>query len=468
MTWRWSKKHSQEAFPGAVGGRRAANVAELNGDADATQRLVRSTLVRRSRAITNSSAYGGRALQLMVDHIVGARGMLGVPRANDTERQGRLQRRWKNWTQDPRECDYNGRLTFGAMQALVTRCLIESGEVLIRRYYSEDNRTVPLQLQILEPDFLDDSRDRRRPETLEQGTTDHLGIRYRQGRAIGYWLYDQHPGSNLGTVAHSTLHSAEDILHCFRQDRAGQGRGVPWLASLLVRLTDFDDCLESEQLRQKLASAYVAFVTDLTGVSSGSNEYSETIEPGSIEVLPGGKDVKLSAPPQAPNFESFTTVMLRQIAAGYGVTYEGLTGDYSRVNYSSARIAQNEFQLTVDGWRHRTVISQFLDPVWRWFRESMEDSGPVEMEWTPPHRALLDPEKEAKGLLIMVRSGFMTWQEAVKRMGRDPVKVIEEIAETNEALDRVGVLLDSDPRQSLTVGEPENPGDEKPQEQGNA
>ena len=435
-------KHADALFPGADRGRRGGSIPASLGDATTDLRLVLETLRSRSRALATGNPYGLRALELLRNHLVGT-GFRGSVITADERRQNRLRKLWRRWHSKPSECDYHGRLNFNALQAQVASTLVESGEVLIRRYYAPDNETVPLQIQVLEPDFVDSNR-----ETFydRDGATELMGIRFRQGRPLGYWLYDQHPGSSQA-VATSSFHDAADILHVFRVDRAGQIRGLPWCTPLLLRLSDFDDAVDNELVRQKLAGCYLAFITDVNGAPPpDSPEYEAELEPGTIELLPPGKDVKLSSPPQVPNWESFTTVMLRQIASGYSLTYEGLTGDYSRVNYSSARMALQDFNNTIDCWQQRTIVPQFLDRIWDWWIEAAENTGPVEMNWVPPRHVLIDPEKEVRALVLMIRAGLISYDDAVRALGGDPDVMTAQIAATNERLDELGLILDSDGR----------------------
>ncbi|MCK7495167.1 MAG: phage portal protein [Comamonadaceae bacterium] len=74
--------------------------------------------------------------------------------------------------------------------------------------------------------------------------------------------------------------------------------------------------------------------------------------------------------PNRPNSgaDPFLRFLLREIAAGVGVSYEGLSRDYSQSNYSSSRLALIDDR---DLWRT-------LQP---WFIRSFRD--PLHREWMP-------------------------------------------------------------------------------------
>lgn len=441
LFWNRAPSGESQSLKAADTGRRAADIRQSRGDANTSVLGDLSVLRARSRALTESNPYGAHALTLMVNHIVGP-GILGQPRAS-----AQVQQLWQNWANDPGECDYDGDLTFNGIQALVTRCLVESGECLLLRHQAPDNQTVPLRLQVLEPDFIDTNR---RVGVHTDTTVDHAGIRFANGRRLGYWLWSSHPGSTLvPNSVTSNFYPAERVIHLYRKDRPGQIRGFPWATPLLLALKDFDDTLDSEQLRQKMATAFVGFVTDLRdGLTTDEAPKLEELAPGTIEILPPGRDIKLTTPPQTPNFQSFTHVALRRIAAGYNVSYEGLTGDYSQVNFSSAKMSANEFDATIESWRASTLLPRFLTPVWRWWLDEADLFNGTDIDWTPPRARLLDPQKEVAALREQVRSGFISWGEAVKRFGGDPARLMEEIADTNSRLDELDLIFDSDGRYS--------------------
>jgi len=96
----------------------------------------------------------------------------------------------------------------------------------------------------------------------------------------------------------------------------------------------------------------------------------DTFDPGMIVDLPPGRDVKVANPPTASDHQSYCATTLRGVAAGIGVTYEDLTGDYSAATYSSARMARNAHIGDVHDWRWNMLIPQFCVPVWEMFKES--------------------------------------------------------------------------------------------------
>ena len=450
MTWTIKSllRQAGNALPGATRGRRGQDFPELRGDANSPIRRDYVVLRDRSRALAVANPYGGRALQLLGNHLVGA-GFTCTPHSNDRAKRDMMAKVWDDWASDPGQCDHAGQHTFAGLQWLIMRTVMESGECLVKRVAVTGQR-VPFRLQVLEPDFLDTTKESIDGYQDGVRTIDRVGLRITDGRVVGYWLYDRHPGDQLrGSGVLSRYHPAEEVFHVYRKDRPGQVRGFPWCTPLLLKLKDFDDGMDSEQVRQKMSSAYVATITDIDGDRLTSElDVDQDLTPGTVGVLPPGRDIKWNSPPQAPNLESYTTVMLRQIAAGYSVSYEGLTGDYSKVNFSSARMSGNEFSATIEAWRSTVVRPMMLDKVWRWFTQAMDIRGPVSCDWTAPQRMMVDPQKESAALIAMIRAGLVSWPEAVRRLGGKPEALLEEIANTNARLDELGIILDSDGRQA--------------------
>jgi capsid protein len=216
-------------------------------------------------------------------------------------------------------------------------------------------------------------------------------------------------------------------------NRPNQSIGVPFGSAVLLHLRDIDDIAQAMLLKTKIAACFTAFVysneTEGPGASTGGI-LTDTLEPGAIEILPDGKQIQFSNPPQSPDYVSHQKHHLHAVAAGYGITFEALTGILSDVNFSSARMGWLEFHRNVAAWRWNLTIPQVLDPVHRWFNEAArlaQVRGPRRMIWTPPRRELVDPAKEITALIEGVRAGFMSLSEVQRSLGFIPREVMEEL-----------------------------------------
>jgi capsid protein len=143
---------------------------------------------------------------------------------------------------------------------------------------------------------------------------------------------------------------------------------------------------------------------------------------------------------------------LHGAAAGMGITYEGMTGDYSQVNFSSARMGAIEFGRMVEQLQYQLIIPVLCSRVWGWFFDMAKIAGIVPRNteasatWTAPRREFVDPLKEVKALLEQVRAGFIPWQEAVRLLGYDPEEVRQQAAEDSQQFEALGLKPTSDPK----------------------
>lgn len=406
-----------------------------------------SKLRDRHRDLARNNPWARRAIAAVVTNTVGdgLRAQWQDPA---------VQQLWDDWFGST-DFDADGRLDGYGATALVMRGVVESGEVLARKRWrrTDDALSLPLQVQILEGDFLDHNKTEL---TLSGNITQGVEFDAR-GRRIAYWLYPEHPGDPIGRAGlMSERYAAADFAHVYRLDRPGQVRGVPWGTGSMLRLRMLDDYQDAQLERQRLAACYMAFrrVPDptLTEGQGYTDEYQlyDKLQPGAVEDLPPGWDVSFASPPQPEDDKEFQLSILRACAADYGIPYEILTGDLSQVNFSSARMGFNEFSRNIDSWRWQMLAVQWLNPVTEWFRQSaalvgLEVRQPRPL-WTAPARVMVDATREVPAMIKAIRAGLVSAPQAIRSQGYDPDILLAEQAEWNAKLNAAGVLLDTDPR----------------------
>jgi lambda family phage portal protein len=414
------------AFEGAKKSRRTdgwlTNLAGPNADIKAAL----GTLIQRHQDLVDSDPYCKRAIDVIVSNWIGE-GVEGAPRGGTKA----FARGWDEWASST-DCDYHGRCNFYGLQELAARTIATRGSVLARQRVEPTltrSGLVPLQLQLMEPDWLDTGKD--------NGVSVIGGKEYdAEGRWLGAWLYDHHPGdASFGRLRmSSSFVPASELLHVFEMRRPGQYTGIPWGTSVLLRARDIADYESAEVLKQKLAACFAAFITD-TDLESDreGDELTETIEPGLLQRLAPGQSIELATPPRVEGYDSFMRSNLRAIAMGYGITYEALTGDLTNVNFSSGRMGFLEFSRNIARWRWNILVPQLLDPVARWYADLAQvTSGgrvPRRMTWTPPLREMINPAEEIKWLAEAVKAGFMTLSEVQRSFGYVPSDLLDELAE---------------------------------------
>lgn len=445
-------------YDGATGGRRASGWSTVSsGSANSEVRMAYEVLRDRSRDLVRNNRYGARAISQIKSHMIGA-GIVPVWHSKSSRKKEIFADLWAEFAEQDVLADFEEVQDVYGLQGLIAKTVTESGECLVVKRYVKDKRLkVPVQLQVLEPDYLDGAHDSR---IVEQGKPfEVMGIEFdSQGKRSGYWLFPRHPGE-MGRVVQSVRVSVENVIHGFRRDRPGQVRGIPWLAPCILDLKDLDDYEDAQLIRQKIAACFSAFVTDDEG-GSGPNHLEEDygrLEPGRIEGLPPGKSITFASPPAAEGYDSYTRSVLRGIAVGVGVTYEMLTGDYSRVNFTSGRMGKADFWQILDEWQWQMFIPQVLRPIGRWFLEACDlagyDTTGVWAEWVPPRRPLIDPTREVPSMVKAIRGGLQSRSQTIRELGYDPLDVEREYAEENRRADDLGLTFDSDPRKITSSGQ---------------
>lgn len=403
-----------------------------------------ATVRNRSRELVRNNPHALRAINMLVSKSVGT----GIRARWDKGAQ-------PSWTEFCDTCDFEGELDLYGLQAMVARASFESGEGLIRRIRGRSGR-VPLQLQVLEPDYIDSTRFG--PSPTGNGNIIIAGVEVdRGGRKVGYWLWDQHPGE-IGLFPR-TLQSkrvdASEIILFGEKLRPGQLRFMPRLAASMMRMRDFDDYRDALIVKKKIEACFAAFVIGGTPsvplgeatTDTATNKRTETLSPGIIEYLNGAQDVKFAAPSTGSD-DGFSVQELHSIAAGAGVTYEQLTGDLSGVNYSSIRSGMLDFRDLVETWRWMYFMPMVMRRIGEWFLDAAWTAGSVRTQkydviWTPPKWPWVDPVKDVEAAKLEMRAGLSSLSEKIREMGYDPAVVFAEIKEERATLKADGTVVDS-------------------------
>jgi lambda family phage portal protein len=247
--------------------------------------------------------------------------------------------------------------------------------------------------------------------------------------------------------------------------RPGQVRGVPSLTPVLVQLYELDQFSDAELVRKKLAAMFCAFQEtpnpdqDILGAGSVGTATDGvelgSLEPGTLQLLPPGHSIRFAEPADVGgSYRDFMSQQLRTIAAGVGITYEQLTGDYSQVTYSSARAAMIEFRRQMTRTQNQVVIHQFCRPIWnRWF-EAAVMSGRIKLpsgmsvregskaRWVTPGWGQVDPQKTINAQVSAIKAGIMSRDQAIAEQGIDPEELDAEIARGNERQKEHGLNFD--------------------------
>lgn len=418
------------SYDGAGNGRRNDGWRRPQTSANAETAVAWRRLAAGAREMVRNNGHAANAINVLTANIVGT-GIRPSFHAESDEIERRLREAWEKHI----EADSSGAgETPGVYQrqALAVRCIVESGSVLLRRR-RRDSNPLGYAVQVMEPDYLATDRD----GVLRNGRIVH-GKEYDNNEELRqFHLYTNHPGetwASFGSLGKVYKVPPRYVSHAYRMDRPGQGIGVSWFAPVMSTLRDLADTRDAYQLRQKIAACFTAFIYESepgTGTTHRGQPINDHIEPGRVESLPPGKDVKFAAPPGVDGMSDFDRAQLMTIAAGLGIPYEALTGDLSRVSFLSGRMGWLAFYRNIDIWRTGMVIPRIVQREVDWFLEVEgtrlgADKDGVKTTFTSPHRDLLDPKQEIAALREEMRLGALSYPDLVRMRGRNPDIVLNE------------------------------------------
>jgi len=373
-------------------------------------------LLARSRELVVTNGYAANACEAFASNLVGD-GIKPSSLIEDPTLRDQVQRLWLAWTD---EADADGLTDFYGLQAMVAREMFVAGEcfVRLRPRRAEDGLLVPIQLQLLQSEMLPFEKT----ETGANGNRIRCGIEFDLiGRRVAYHFRRRHPGDSTdqGVFTSETVRvPAGDVLHIYRPIDAGQIRGLPHVAPAMVRLFLLDQYDDAELDRKKTAAMFAGFITktapeeQLMGEIEATDDSGATVslEPGTLQVLLPGEDVKFSSPADVGGgYEAFQYRTLLSVSASLGLPYHLVTGDVRQANYSSLRAELVEFRRRVEQLQHGVVAHQLCRPVWARWLETAVLSGALEIldftasparyrpvNWIPPRWDWVDPLKDGR------------------------------------------------------------------------
>lgn len=432
------------AAPGDTWRPRRAN-ASANADHQADAPALRA----KSRFLIQNVDYIAAGMNARVAHIVGT-GITVKWGGQDGKKLAKLYAEWS------RQCDADGRLDLFGMQAAAVRAMDSDGAAIgrLRTRRPEDGLAVPLQVQLLEVDWLDTTRQAADNGNVVTGGKEYDAL----GRCVAYWLWDQHPGDVRGLRARgmqSRRVPADQIIHLYAPLRPGQADGFPRLSPVITRARDLQ-LLEDAELQRKnlegrlsvLASGDVAAMANAEEAWADATGDLGQIASGGITRIPPGLNLTVVEPKAAAGFVDYCRYNIHHICAGAGFTYEQATGDMREVNYSSARVRLLDFRREIEQLQWHTVIPSWVERICHAFAAAAALAGKVRaqpqytIECSTPKWDYVNPADDVQADLAEISGGLASFSEKLRRRGYDPEQVYVELASDIERLKALGVWED--------------------------
>lgn len=450
-------------FDGAAGGRRWSSAPSFGRTGPET--LAASAPIRsRARYFVANNPWASNGVSALVSGLVGF-GIKPASQHPDAGNRASIGAAFGTWA---KRADAEGRTDLFGIQAAAVRAMIVDGEAFLHM----ETRANGLRLRLLPAEMVDeaDTRD------LPNGGYVVAGIEFNAaGQRVAYHVLKARPtevfASTYGTIRVPT----EDMLHLMHPLGAGQVRGVSWLAPVLLRLSELDQLEDALAVGVKTAAMFAGFLVDQNGTgepfdaSDESGILTRGLEPGVLQRLPSGFDIRFSTPQQAQQTAEFVSHQIRAIAAGLGVPAHLVSGDLREANYGSLRAGMVAFRQKLEGIQFGTIIPQLCGPIWERAVSALilrgdlpaadfEAAAPLWLaaEHYPPPMPWIDPAKDVAAIRDALEAGLMSRRQAVAERGFDIETLDAEIAADRGRETRL--QLNFTPR--AATPEPKDTGDE--------
>jgi lambda family phage portal protein len=460
---------------------------DTSADAEIYSSLTR--LRAASRQMIRDSSYAKRARLVVINNVIGAGvGMQAQTKTTRKDDSGAaklhkavndgIEAAWFDWSA-AKNCHTGGALHFHDLERAAAGEVFEAGEVFIRKHYSRFGESrVPLGLELIESERVPHEIV---PPGAVTGNENRMGIECdRFGRAVAYWIRERHPGDVRGTAGATDRFErvlAEDIFHLRIVERWPQTRGVPWLHTVLRKLDEMNEYTGSEVSAARAASYYFATIESPDSETLRDEEEEDgqgvmNIDPLTIQQLNPGEKLTFHNP-NRPNtaLDPFMRHMLREVAAGCGVSYESLSRDYSQSNYSSSRLALlddrdlwrmlqqwwiRNFRLPLHrAWLQQAVLGRAIDAIQP--TQYATDASKFEaVLFKPRGWSWIDPTKEVEAYKEAIKAGLTTLTDVIAQTadGRDIEDVVDTRKREMDLLKQNGVAVDTDVAAEMEAKKP--------------
>lgn len=436
------------------------------------------TITGRARDLDENNGWINGGLDRRVESVIGARIRLSAQPKH--ELLGRdyewrmkwtadVQARFDIWANDiERRCDARQRLTFGAMAKLAYLTYSRDGEIGAEVRDNRRGLANTTNVLLVAPERISTPQGRMESTLLRNGVAMDAS-----GAPVGYWVRSGHPNDPLAgfngirwnyVPARGRTGRAK-FIHVFSPRQAEQNRGISRLAEVMLPAKMLDR-IDRAEVNAALKSAVFSLFIKSPGTTedieaalapSGDSQIDPWVEnyldyrersPVFVDgaqvthLLPDEDVVTPQASHPNSNYPDFANFLLRKIAGSLGVATPQLSGDWSGINYSSARALLNELWRSFLEDRH-FFTQAFLTPIYAAWLEVEVANGTVKVpggpmnfyrnktaicmaEWIGPGRGSVDPLKEANSDNLDIAAGRKSTVEAILERGRDPADVLAE------------------------------------------
>ena len=424
-------------------------------------------LIARSRDQAINNDYGRRFLGTIKANVVGPDGIqmqariLNQKGNPDQLVNDAIELEWRGFSRLG-ACDVTGTLSFIDALNMYISTVATDGEILIYHNESAVNAS-GYAFQLINSLSLDPTYNR----SLENGNKIRMGIEFDVWRKpVAYHITvtdTREPNYNYHGRQYRRI-PASVMDHRFIPEFMNQSRGIPWMASALMRMEMLHGYEESAVIASRVGASKMGIITspDGNGYAGDGTDPSGNIltdaVPGAFEQLPEGWGLEAWNPAYPhQQFKDFVKATLRGISSGLGVSYNSLANDLEGVNFSSIRagvLEEREIWKALQGWTVRT----FCQPVYeRWLRiqlarQNIKVKGQplrderfnkcCDVTWQPRRWSWVDPVKDVQANVMAVNNGMKTISDCIRETGKDPIDVWRERQREIQLMTDLGIPVE--------------------------
>jgi len=444
--------------------------------------MERTRIVERSIDLTNSDPHAAGIVETFATTVVGSGltphptldpEILGMKKEEVRQIQAQQRAVFQEWAPF---ADAGGRLSFGSIQFLMQRSLLQFGEYLVLLPMMNDTtRPYSLACQVIHPLRLKTPTDLASKGNIKEGI--ELG---KYGEAIAYWIKKAFSGGFLNRLSDDSKNFLRiptkqghrwKVLHGFMAQDPEQVRGIPFFAPALKFFRDLNDFLDAELVSNVVTAAFALFIeagdgmdpnvlaSALAGIeeagtnpdgSAKTTRYEE-LDPGGIMYgNQGEKPHAISANRPGATFEPFVTVIKKAIALSVNMPYPVVFKDVGGTNFAGFRSAM------LDAWRvfmaQRQWLGQECQKPYTMLMEEAYLRGRLavkdfygrmhaitRVEWRGTPKGDIEPVKAAQADKMLIESRLKTRAEAIAERGGDLRTTLEQLEEEEELLEEKGL-----------------------------
>lgn len=450
------------------------------------------TLVSRSRDMIRNHGLTSGAVQTHLDNIIGPKlrlvakpdwRALGLDLEWAREWTPVTESKFRQWADDiDRYCDAGRRLSLTGMITQGYRAFMNTGEILgVAEWLPDRPTTYATAVQLVDPDLLSNPDYQPDTDRLRRGVQlDKYGaaIAYHIASGWGNDPFFNRAPIRWRKVERETPWGRLQVLHIFDQERPGQTRGKGGLVPVLAKMKMLERFEQATLQAAILNAMYAAtiesgmdwnsvgsaigadpndpilkYMADRAGWHQGGHVRYNGVK---IPHLYPGEKLTLNTPqhPKA-EFAAFEEASLRHLAGGLNMSYEQLSRDYSKSNYSSARAAMLESWRFFKNRRHH-IAGRFARLVYTLWLEEAIDLGEIEIpasapnfyqaktawtrcDWIGPGRGHIDPLKEANATKVEYQMNLTTLEKEAAERGEDWEELLSQRAEEKRRMKELGL-----------------------------